>query len=511
MPGDTFNLRLTALGRLATPIYPIMDNVRIFTHFFFTPNRILWEHWENFCGKEDTPGGETDFVIPTIKVTPMVGHLSDYFGLPLQTKPYRVSALPFRAHNLIYNEYFRDENLQPTQHVELGDGTDLISWYQLMRSRKVKDYFTSALPWPQKGTASYINDIGDLAVESTAEYPEKAQFNFQAPSGFNGHFRSGKTDWNVQFNHISHADEPLYHMTGVKADGLMVTSTLTGSVHTTVNALREAFAIQKILELDARGGTRYFEILRAHFGTYSPDSRLQRPEYLGGGVSRLDVTQVAQTSSTATASPQGNLSAFATAEINNHGFKKSFVEHGYVHGYMLIRPDLTYQQGVDRMWSRKTKYDFYWPSFAHLGEQTILNKEIFITGDKKLDKKVFGYQERWSEYKFKHSKILGYLRSGVKGSLDAWHLSQHFTSTPTLSEGFIQDNPPFTRVVAVPSQHHFIFDMYWKFITARPMPVYSTPGSNTTLCLMVHTYWLFFVCILMRLFNKPSYSHSYEK
>ena len=229
--------------------------------------------------------------------------------------------------------------------------------------------------------------------------------------------------------------------------------------------------------LDARGGTRYFEILRAHFGTYSPDSRLQRPEYLGGGISRLDVTQVAQTSSTGKASPQGNLSAFATAEIHNHGFKKSFVEHGYVHGFMLIRPDLTYQQGVDRMWTRKTKYDFFWPAFAHLGEQAVLNKEIFITGDKKKDKAVFGYQERWAEYRFKHSKIGGYLRSGISLSLDAWHLSQHFTKTPTLGLKFIQDEPPFDRVVAVPSQHHFIFDMYWKFITARPMPVYSTPGS----------------------------------
>jgi hypothetical protein len=474
LPGDTFNLRLTALGRMTTPIYPIMDNVRFFTHFFFTPNRLVWKNWEKFNGAQDNPGDTTDYTIPQHGCKAVTGNLYDYFGLPLDLDCI-VSALPFRAHNLIYNEYFRDENIQDSYPIDTSDGPDT-STYEVDRSRKVKDYFTGCLPWPQKGTASFINDIGNLGVTTTAVNQDNSGYAYYVDSGHSGWFGTKKNDWNVKMHSEAPDDEIIKRQKDAQLD---ITSTLTGSVHTTVNALREAFAIQKILELDARGGTRYFEILKAHFGVVSPDSRLQRPEYLGGGISRLDVTQVAQTSATSsgTPSPQGHLAGFATAELNHHGFKKSFVEHGHIHGYMIIRADLTYQQGVPKIWTRKTKYDYYWPSFSHLGEQAVLQEEIYATNNATENAKVFGYQERYAEYRYKPSTIVGKLRSNAGGSLDAWHLSQFFSSAPTLSEGFIQDQPPFDRVVAVPAEPHFIFDCYFKLICARPMPAYSVPGS----------------------------------
>ena len=338
----------------------------------------------------------------------------------------------------------------------------------------IKDYFTGCLPWPQKGTASFINDIGNLSVTTTAVNKPHSGYGYITDTKDTGWMGTKSGDWNIKMHDLTTANGVLEKLPDAQLD---ITSTLSGSVHTTVNALREAFALQKILELDARGGTRYFEILRNHFGVVSPDSRLQRPEYLGGGISRLDVTQIAQTSSTSSTSPQGHLGAFATAELNHHGFKKSFVEHGWIHGFMIVRADLTYQQGLHKMWSRKTRYDFYWPSFSHFGEQAVLQQEIYCTNNAKENEKVFGYQERYAEYRTKPSTIVGKLRSGTPGSLDAWHLAQHFGSAPTLSEGFIQDNPPFSRVVAVPSEPAFIFDCYFKLICARPMPVYSVPGS----------------------------------
>jgi hypothetical protein len=483
LPGDTFNLRLTALGRMTTPIYPIMDNVRFYTHFFFTPNRLVWDNWERFNGAQDNPGDTTDYTIPQTGGKAVPGNIYDYFALPIDLDLI-VSALPFRAHNLIYNEYFRDENISDSFVVHKGDGPDSAGDYELMRSRKVKDYFTSCLPWPQKGTASFINDIGNLGVDTTASFAPNSPYYWEAEtvSGktpASGYLDSSVNSWNVTFDVERGVDGRMYHDSTNNADNMTIVSTITGSVHTTVNALREAFAIQKALELDARGGTRYFEILRAHFGVISPDARMQRPEYLGGGISRLDVTQIAQTSATVagTPSPQGHLAGFATAELNHHGFKKSFVEHGHIHGYMIIRADLTYQQGVPKIWTRKTKYDYFWPSFSHLGEQAVLQEEIYATGNATENAKVFGYQERYAEYRYKPSTIVGKLRSNAGGSLDAWHLSQYFTSAPTLSEGFIQDQPPFDRVVAVPSEPHFIFDCYFRLICARPMPVYSVPGS----------------------------------
>jgi hypothetical protein len=477
LPGDTFNCRLIAFGRLSTPIFPIMDNVHISTHFFFVPNRLIWNNWERFNGEQDNPGDSTDYNIPLIAVKPEVNSVADYFGLPLG-KTMNVSALPFRSHNLIFNDWFRDENLQPSLAVPVNDGPDSQSDYNIERSRKRKDYFTGCLPWPQKGTASFIADTGNLAVTTTSvpNYPFGHAFHFETDTGRQGVFGSKANDWNVKFDREALVHETLYH--APDADGLDIksTSVLTGSVHTTVNALREAIAVQRMLERDARGGTRYIEIIKSQFGVVSPDSRLQRPEYLGGGHSRLDVSQVAQTSNTNSTSPQGNLSGFGTAELHGHGFKKSFTEHGHVLGYMVVRADLTYSQGINRMWSRKTRFDFYWPAFAHLGEQAVLNKEIYYNGDSD-DDKVFGYQERHAEYRYKPSSIHGKLRSSSSGSLDAWHLSQFFSSRPSLSLGFVQDQPPFDRVVAVPSEPTFIFDCYFKLICARPLPTYGVPGG----------------------------------
>ncbi|MDB4312226.1 phage capsid protein [bacterium] len=466
LPGDTFNLKMTAFSRIATLINVPMDNMFMESFFFAVPNRLLWENWQKFNGEQANPGDSTDFVIPTVlNEGTAEGSLADYFGLPIgkQTNP---SALPFRAFNLIWNEWFRDQNMQDSVTVDTSDGPDGPSIYNLLRRGKRHDYFTSCLPWPQKG------DSIDIPLGVSADIRTAAGTD-DNPTVYSD--LTSEAEW-------LGSDAPIVDISdlaGTPDDQYKLYADLTTASSATINQLRQAFQIQKMLERDARGGTRYTEVIKAHFGVSSPDARLQRPEFLGGGSSMVSISAVPQTSATdpvgPDASPQANLSAFGTVSLNNHGFTKSFTEHCTIIGLVNVRADLTYQQGLNRMWSRSTRYDFYWPALAHIGEQAVLNKEIFTTGNPD-DDDVFGYQERFAEYRYKPSQITGKFRSEATGTLDSWHLSQDFAETPSLNAAFIEDNPPVDRIIAVQDEPQFLFDGYINLRCARPMPLYGVPG-----------------------------------
>lgn len=472
LPGDTFNLELSALARIATPIFPIMDNLHMDTHFFSVPIRLIWDNWQKFNGEQTDPNDSTDFLVPQVVSTPSVGYseggVYDYMGIPPGIPDISHSALHLRAYNLIWNEWFRDQNLQNSISVPKGDGPDPVNTYALLRRGKRHDYFTSCLPWPQKGPGVTI-PLGTSA-------PVVGQFKVKNLANSYSSFMQATSATNVAVATGPTAPTEALFADNQAAGALYADLNLASSA--TINSLRQAFQIQKIYERDARGGTRYTEIIKAHFGVTSPDARLQRPEYLGGGSSPINITPVVQNSPTGTyaSTPQGNLAAYGVAGINQHGFTASFTEHCVLIGLVSVRADLTYQQGVDRMWFRRSRFDFYWPALSHIGEQAVLQQEIFVDGVPANDQKVFGYQERYAEYRYKPSKISGLFRSNATTSLDSWHLSQDFANAPVLDTFFISEVPPIDRVVATPDEPHFLFDSYFSVKCARPMPVYGVPG-----------------------------------
>jgi len=479
LPGDTFKLKMQGLARLATPIAPIMDNMYMETFFFAVPNRLLWDNWKKFHGEQDNPGDSTDFLVPQQTTVQgfAVGSVADYFGIPTGVADLSVNTLPFRAYNKIWNEWFRDENLQDRVPSPTSNGPDPAGNYTILKRGKRHDYFTSCLPWPQKGPGV------DLPLGSIAPVKADTSIENGKPTFYFGQDGTEEPFWLAS----NAAQEAIWNTTptvGQIGDARWVEpalyADLTQATASTINELRQAFQIQRLLERDARGGTRYTEIIRAHFGVTSPDARLQRPEYLGGGSSPVNINPIAQTSGTAseagyTPTPQGNLAAIGTASLNGHGFTYSATEHCTIIGLISVRADLTYQRGLDRMWSRQSRFDYYYPALSRLGEQAVLNKEIFAQGTAE-DDDVFGYQERYAEYRYANSKITAKFRSTDPQSLDFWHLSQDFETLPLLNAEFIQENPPIDRVIAVPSEPQFIFDSFFDLQCVRPMPLYGVPG-----------------------------------
>lgn len=485
LPGDSISMQATFFARLATPIFPIMDNLYLDCFFFFCPNRLVWTNFVRMMGEQDNPDDSIDFVVPVIESPAggyAIGSVHDYFGLPTvgQVDPAETttnSSLPLRMYNRIYNEWFRDQNLQDSVPMHTGDATDPDTDYVLLRRGKRHDYFTGCLPWPQKGGDTLVPLIltGDAPVlpnltpPNVGNVPLFRTASVATPAAIVP--ASGAIAANLQTSVASSAEAWQWTtQTGLRAD-------LSAAAANTINQLRTSFQIQRLLERDARGGTRYTESIRSHFGVISPDARLQRPEYLGGGSTLIGVRPVAQTSETSAETPQGNLAAFSDGVLKS-GFSASFTEHGYLIGLVNVRADLTYQQGLRRHWNRATRFEFYYPVFAALGEQAVETQEIYVDGTDG-DQVVFGYQERWAEYRNWPSEITGLMRSTAAGTIDAWHLAQRFTEAPNLSPAFITENPPLSRVLAVgagANGQQLIMDALFDARMARAMPMYSVPG-----------------------------------
>lgn len=496
LPGDTHEIDTACVIRMATPIFPVMDNAFCDFYFFFVPNRLLWEHWKEFMGenKETAWTPKTEYSIPQVTAPKggwAEGTLADYLGLPTKVEGISVSALPGRAYGLIYNEWFRNQNITQPTLVEVTDATttgkndgsatndSAITLAKPLKAAKVFDYYTGALPEPQKGEPITLPLSGNAPVlPYEDDLKTVSQDNIYARQyTVNGNTHNTKFGLqytqNVGTYRVQGANTPAVNE---KEIGHYLMADLSSVSATTINQLRQAFQIQKLLEKDARGGTRYREVLREHFGVISPDSRMQIPEYLGGYRLPINVSQVIQTSSTDNTSPLGNTAALSVTTMNKTMFTKSFTEHGFIMGLAVVRTDQTYQQGIERMWSRTGRYDYYWPVLANIGEQAILNKEIYAQGNAK-DDEAFGYQEAWADYRYKPSKVTGLFRSNAQQSLDAWHYAQDYSALPTLSTAWMeQGEAEMKRTLAVQSQPDFIADFYFMNKTTRCMPVYSIPG-----------------------------------
>lgn len=493
LPGDTHQIDLACVIRMATPIFPVMDNAFCDFYFFFVPNRLLWEHWKEFMGENRTTAWtpKAEYSVPQVTAPAdgwEEGTLADYLGLPTKIKDISVSALPGRAYGLIYNEWFRNQNVTQPTLVEVTDATttgkndgsatndSAITLAKPLKAAKVFDYYTGALPEPQKGEPITLPMNGNATIKPYDLLTDKelgwhgtdnqhpvTEFNFSTPE-------EGETlNYTKDFIGTTRGTSGGPKTVALRADLSSVTAA-------TINQLRQAFQIQKLLEKDARGGTRYREVLREHFGVVSPDARMQIPEYLGGYRLPINVSQVIQTSSTDSTSPQGNTAALSVTTMNKSMFTKSFTEHGFIMGLAVVRTDQTYQQGIERMWNRKSRYDYYWPVLANIGEQAILNKEIYAQGNAK-DEEAFGYQEAWADYRYKPSKVTGLFRSNAQQSLDSWHYAQDYDELPTLSTAWMEQNDTeMKRTLAVQNQPDFIADFYFMNKTTRCMPVYSIPG-----------------------------------
>lgn len=495
VPGDTMNLRPTEFCRLSTPVVPVMDNLWFETFFFFVPARLLFDHFVNMCGEQDNPEDSTDYVLPKYTFTAnesIIGTQADYLGLGSahfgssngETITVK-NNLPFRAVWAIWNEWFRDENLQKSVKVSKGDTDTILEPMGVGTANpnygypegcsdpldcpprgKRYDYITGSLPWPQKGEAVNL-PLGEVAPVIYGD-----------PVSTGSRFSTG----NFPASHIGQPVSVINSSTANLAVGVggsesmpVLLADLSSATAATINSLRQAFMLQRYYEIDATGGTRYEEKILAHFGVNNPDSRLQKPEFLGSHSSMFNINPIAQTSSTDSTTPQGNLAAMGVLGQTYHAFTKSFTEFGVIIGFCNVRADLTYQQGIFKPWMYSDVLDLYWPSFAHLGEQQVKNYEVYAQGTS-IDEDVFGYQERYSELRYRPSQITGKLRSTVSGSLDVWHLSERFVNLPTLSDEFMQDHPPVSRVVAVPSEPHFILDVKFNYRCVRPLPMFGTPG-----------------------------------
>lgn len=477
LPGDTHTVRGSVFARLATPLKPFFDRLWLDVHWFFVPNRIVWDNWIKMMGEQKNPGDSTDFLLPIVNFPTGVpsGTLFDFMGVPTEAGDTTITSLPGRCYNEIYNEWYRDQDIGPRQTISTGDGPDSVGSFNILARAKKHDYFTSARPWPQKGDAVSV-PLGEYAEIGTT------LANVEGNTVTIKDFTDGS---DRLLNSTGGAGQDEVFVGANQTVDAQLLADLSNATMVTINQLREGFQIQRLLERDARGGTRYTEINRSHFGVSSPDSRVQRPEFLGGGRVFINVSPIAQTAASVidgtgangevAATPQGNLSAMGVGSETNIGFTKSFTEHGYIIGIASAQGETTYQQGLNRMWSRQTRFDFFWPALSRLGEQSILSKEIYHDGSAE-DDSVFGYQERFAEYRYRPSVVTGAMRSNSTAPLDFWHLAQDFGARPVLGPSFINEYQPVERVIAVPDEPHYLLDCYISMRSVRPMPLYGVPG-----------------------------------